>query len=134
MAEILASHIDKILRKGGMVCSEFSVEEMLDQQVALFAYLLDKDLFIEVYRNQLARRLLQEKSEDIEFEKMMITKLKLQCGMSTIKHLEGMIADLILTQEDIKLYENVQEQQRYGGGINDDNLDSQPVNKMEFQV
>ena len=31
------------------------------------------------------------KSEDIEFEKMMITKLKLQCGMSTIKHLEGMI-------------------------------------------
>jgi hypothetical protein len=30
MAEILASHIDKILRKGGMVGSEFSVEEMLD--------------------------------------------------------------------------------------------------------
>jgi len=31
MAEVLASHIDKILRKGGMKGSEFSVEDMLDQ-------------------------------------------------------------------------------------------------------
>ena len=51
MAEVLATHIDKLLRKGGMKGSEFSVEDMLDQQVALFAYLIDKDLFIEVYRN-----------------------------------------------------------------------------------
>ena len=51
MAELLSSHIDKLLRKGGMKGGDFGVEEMLDQQVALFAYLMDKDLFIEVYRN-----------------------------------------------------------------------------------
>jgi len=49
--------------------------------VELFAYLVDKDLFLEVYRNQLARRLLSDKCEDIEYEKTMITKLKVSCGL-----------------------------------------------------
>ncbi len=51
MAELLAGHIDKLLRRGGTKSAETSVEELLEQQVALFAYLVDKDLFLEVYRN-----------------------------------------------------------------------------------
>lgn len=77
MAELLATHIDKILRKGGIKGQEIALDEVLEHQVALFAHLIDKDLFLEVYKNQLARRLLQEKSEDIEHEKLMITKLKI---------------------------------------------------------
>ena len=53
-------------------------------------------MFLEVYRNLLARRLLTEKSDDIEMEKQLITNLKLSCGMSAIRKLEGMIADLAL--------------------------------------
>lgn len=56
--------------------------------------MIDKDLYLEVYRNQLARRLLQEKIEDMDAEKQMITNLKLNCGLAQIKKLEGMLVDL----------------------------------------
>lgn len=62
--------------------------------MALFTFLIDKDLYLEVYRNQLARRLLQEKIEDMDAEKQMITNLKLNCGLAQIKKLEGMLVDL----------------------------------------
>ena len=47
----------------------------------LFTYLYDKDLFLMVYRNQLGRRLLNETYEDFELEKLLITRLKVTCGM-----------------------------------------------------
>ena len=54
--------------------------------------------------NLLARRLLTDKSDDIEMEKQLITNLKLTCGMSAIRKLEGMIADLALAQEEQKKF------------------------------
>ncbi len=69
MAELLASHVDKIFRKGGSRDLKGTLDETLEQQVALFTFLIDKDLYLEVYRNQLARRLLQDKCEDLEAEK-----------------------------------------------------------------
>jgi len=84
------------------------MRELLDNICRLFNFLEEKDLFIEVYRNLLARRLLTDKSEDIEMEKQLITNLKLSCGMSAIRKLEGMIADLALAQEEkakFKTYE-----------------------------
>jgi len=62
-------------------------------------------MFIEVYRNQLARRLIQEKSEDIELEKTMITKLKMSCGLEQIKKLEGMLNDMKTAKEELKNFE-----------------------------
>jgi hypothetical protein len=50
--------------------------------VSLFTFVIDKDLYIEVFRNHLARRLLQDKSEDLEAEKQMITNLKINCGLA----------------------------------------------------
>ena len=73
--------------------------------MALFTFLIDKDLYLEVYRNQLARRLLQEKIEDMDAEKQMITNLKLNCGLAQIKNLEGMIVDLQKAKDDIKAFE-----------------------------
>jgi hypothetical protein len=70
----------------------------------LFNFLEEKDLFLEVYMNLLARRLLTDKSDDIEMEKQLITNLKLTCGMSAIRKLEGMIADLALAQEEQKKF------------------------------
>ena len=57
------------------------IDEQLDSLALLFAYLNDKDLFLLVFRNNLARRLLQEQFEDFELEKHVITRLKLVCGM-----------------------------------------------------
>lgn len=81
MAEILATYSDKIMLKGGMKGDRKAIDEQLDSLSLLFAYLHDKDLFLLVYRNALARRLLQESYEDYETEKNVITRLKLVCGM-----------------------------------------------------
>ena len=81
MAEILASYTDKILRKGGVKGEKKIVEDQLDNIALLFAYIYDKDLFLLVYRSHLARRLLQEVYEDFELEKLVVTRLKVTCGM-----------------------------------------------------
>ena len=81
MAEILATYTDKVLSKGGNKESGLTVEEVMEQQVKLFTFLIDKDLYIEVYHNNMARRMLQDRSEDAEAEKQMITKLKINCGL-----------------------------------------------------
>ena len=82
MAEVLASYSDKILKRGGTNKFNLNMEERIDELVSLFTFINDKDLYIEVYRNLLARRLLLGSSDDIESEKLMITKLKLCCGFS----------------------------------------------------
>ena len=58
-----------------------------------------------MFRNYLARRLLQDKSEDMEAEKLIITNMKVSCGMAQIKNLEGMMADIQTAKEEAKAYE-----------------------------
>ena len=81
MAEILAEYSDKILRKGGMKVDRASLDDHLDNVISLFTFLIDKDLYLMIFRYQLARRLLYEKYEDFDIEKSFITKLKLKSGM-----------------------------------------------------
>lgn len=56
------------------------IEQSLDDVVQLFSYLTDKDFFVEIYRGQLAKRLLLKRSKSDDAEKSMIQKLKLRCG------------------------------------------------------
>ena len=58
MAELLANYTDKVLRKGGMKVDQDSFTEFLDNLIWLFTFLIDKDLYLMVFKNQLARRLL----------------------------------------------------------------------------
>lgn len=58
----------------------------------------DKDLFIDVYRHGLAKRLLNDKVA-IEFEKSFIGKIKMSCGPQYTSKLEGMITDMNRSQE-----------------------------------
>ncbi len=62
MSELLAIYTDNVLRRGGMKIEETKQEEYLEKIVKLFTHLIDKDLFIEVFRSYLAKRLLNEKS------------------------------------------------------------------------
>jgi hypothetical protein len=64
MAEILSVYTDNILRKGGMksLAEVNKEEEHMKMIVQLFTHLVDKDLFVEVYRSYLGKRLLNEKS------------------------------------------------------------------------
>jgi len=70
--------------------------------VDLFSFLTDKDLFVEIYRNLLAKRLLYTSSSSEDAEKCMIAKLKLKCGAQFTSKLEGMITDLSIASETEK--------------------------------
>ena len=59
-------------------------------------YLTDKDLFAEIYRNQLAKRLLNQRSASDDAERLMIGKLKLRCGSQFTGKMEGMLNDLAI--------------------------------------
>lgn len=89
--------------------------------VELFSFLSDKDLFAEIYRNQLSKRLLYETSASEDAEKSMIAKLKMKCGAQFTSKLEGMITDLSLASDLQKDFREHTEQLAEGksalGGI-----------------
>lgn len=93
-AELLSTYCDRVLKSGGEKLSDSEVEENLEKVVQLFTYLTEKDLFAEIYRNQLAKRLLNQRSASDDMEKVMIAKLKMQCGTQFTSKMEGMLGDL----------------------------------------
>nr|GMD19989.1 cullin-1-like [Ipomoea batatas] len=100
-AELLASYCDNILKKGGSEkLSDEAIEETLDKVVKLLAYISDKDLFAEFYRKKLSRRLLFDKSANDDHERLILTKLKQQCGGQFTSKMEGMVTDLTLAKEN----------------------------------
>lgn len=72
---------------------------MLDQCVVLLSHLHDKDIFAEIYRSQLAKRLLNHRSVSTEAERRTISKMKLECGSSFTSKFEGMLNDFSLTDD-----------------------------------
>lgn len=56
--------------------SEQEIETILDKTMVLFRFLLEKDVFERYYKTHLAKRLLLNKSVSDDFEKNMISKLK----------------------------------------------------------
>ncbi|XP_073283891.1 cullin-1-like isoform X2 [Primulina huaijiensis] len=100
-AELLAAYCDNILKKGGSEkLSDEAIEETLDKVVKLLVYISDKDLFAEFYRKKLSRRLLFDKSANDDHERLILTKLKQQCGGQFTSKMEGMVTDLTLAKEN----------------------------------
>ncbi len=118
-AALIASFCDKVLKRTSERTAEDQIETTLTKivklhskrvekmikytrnecrsdQVDLFSFLTEKDSFAEIYRCQLAKRLLQESSAGDDLEKSLIQKLKLKCGAQFTCKLEGMITDLNL--------------------------------------
>merc|ERR1712228_59338 len=79
---------------GGIKMSDTELHAVLDKLVKLFAYIHDKDVFLEFYRKQLAKRLLTSKSCSEYAEQSFISQLKLRCGAQFTSKLDGMIKDI----------------------------------------
>lgn len=105
-ADILASFCDRLLKSGIERLSDREIEEFLDRVVDLFSYLNDKDIFSEMYRVKLAKRLLNQKSISIDLERYMIGRLKIKCGSQFTSKLEGMINDMALGEDQSKHFED----------------------------
>merc|ERR1711959_568098 len=120
-AALMSSFCDRILKKSGERLSDDAVEILLQKMVELFSFLTDKDLFAEIYRNQLSKRLLSETSASEDAEKSMIQKLKMKCGAQFTSKLEGMITDLSLAADIQKNFrdhcENIQDGKAALGNI-----------------
>mmetsp|Transcript_71001 Transcript_71001/g.199275 ORF Transcript_71001/g.199275 Transcript_71001/m.199275 type:complete len:622 (+) Transcript_71001:189-2054(+) len=95
-ADLMSSFCDRILKTGGEKLSDEDVESFLEKTVQLFSYLVDKDLFSEIYKNQLAKRLLNQRSASDDHERLMISKLKARCGSQFTGKMEGMLNDLAI--------------------------------------
>lgn len=107
-AELLAKHMDSILRGGGKSVgsgskggrgAEDDVEAALDSAMAIFRFIQGKDAFEAFYKKDLAKRLLFNRSFSIDMEKSAISKLKAECGAHFTSKLEGMFTDVELSKD-----------------------------------
>merc|ERR1719502_333494 len=121
-AECISSFCDRLLKTGGeKVKNDQETEEILEKAVQLFAYLQDKDLFAEIYRNQLAKRLLNNRSESDDMERTMIGKLKMRCGAQFTSKMEGMLNDLAVGLDHQNEFETYCREQITDGGVSSTN-------------
>merc|ERR1719155_303347 len=96
--ELLVTHADHIL-SGKRRLSDEELEMALDHAIQLFQFLSDKDLYIELYRERLAKRLLSKKYASIHSEKSMIVRMKTQQGAPFTTKLEGMVNDFTVGKD-----------------------------------
>ncbi|KAL8274169.1 hypothetical protein Esti_002011 [Eimeria stiedai] len=92
----LASYLDEFFRKGAKTASDQEVQETLEGLLALFRYLRDKDVFAAYYKQLLSRRLLQNRTANIEAEKDFVDRLRAECGQQYTAKLESMFRDLLV--------------------------------------
>jgi hypothetical protein len=67
---------------------------LTEEVIQVFKYIKSKDVFEEFYARGLCRRLLLKKSASLESERVMIAKLKYECGDLFTTKVEGMLKDL----------------------------------------
>jgi cullin-4 len=75
-AEMIAKHLDKLMRKGQGAMSDAAFDALLDSALGLYRFTDDKDVFRGFYLRAMAKRLLLEKSASHDFELAVLKKLK----------------------------------------------------------
>lgn len=98
-AELIAKYVDSKLKGGKKGLSEEELEIVLDKVLVLFRFIHGKDIFEAFYKKDLAKRLLLQKSSSFDAEKLMISKLKAECGASFTNKLEGMFKDIDISKD-----------------------------------
>lgn len=103
-AELIAKYLDSLLRSGSksarsVASNEDELESVMDKVIVIFRYIQGKDIFEAFYKKELAKRLLLGKSQSLDAEKSMISKLKSECGSSFTTKLEGMFKDINISKD-----------------------------------
>ncbi|KAK4264654.1 hypothetical protein QN277_025800 [Acacia crassicarpa] len=106
-SELVSTFCDNILKKGGgsEKLSDEAIDEILEKVVYLLVYHRDKDLFAEFYRKRFSRRLLYDRSANEDHEKNFLGKLKHQFGANYTSKMEGMMADLAISKDYQRSFE-----------------------------
>ena len=123
--EYLASYIDKLLKKMDNNISEYGYEEYLKDLIRFMNFIVNKDVFFEHYRSYLSNRLLNRISISKDYEKTMISEMKIMNGFMFTSKLEGMMIDIQVNSSVIdKFYDQIG---------SDNHLHIQFGNKIDFQ-
>eukprot|EP00049_Salpingoeca_infusionum_P008577 m.142202 g.142202 ORF g.142202 m.142202 type:complete len:734 (-) comp14052_c0_seq1:249-2450(-) len=98
-AEYLARAFDDILKNSEKTMTGDEARTSVKELMRLFKMLDDRDIFERYYKQQLARRLLLNKSASDELERFVLQLLRAECGHSFTQKLEGMFKDTLLAPE-----------------------------------
>lgn len=93
---ILPLHLDKHLRR---TFSSSDSLKIINNVFNIFMSVPEKDIFIEIHRNLLSKRLLSDDFNSLENEKAFIGKLKLACGFTYTSNVEGMLGDFNISRD-----------------------------------
>jgi len=92
--ELLGQYVDALMKRDaelGITTAEGETA-CVEKCTQLFTYLQEKDVFQELYKTKLAKRLLQTNPNE-DLERSMLEKLQREMGKSYTHHLEGMLKD-----------------------------------------
>merc|ERR1719433_163208 len=114
-ADFLARHANQLLTGGFERMSGPEVATALDDMMTVFRYISDKDIFEDFYKNHLAHRLLQGKSQDDANERAVISKLKAECGHQFTSKMEGMFKDISASRSLQHKWQQFQQKKKVPG-------------------
>lgn len=76
-----------------MKLTDTELDNQLTRCIEVFSNLIDKDLFADLHRTLLSKRLLNKRSISTDAEKSLVGMMKMQCGAQFTSKLEGMLND-----------------------------------------
>ncbi len=98
-SEYVSLFVDDNFKRGLRGKSDVEIDAALDKATTMIRHLTDKDMFERYYQKHLARRLLHNKSENPEAEKLMIGRMQQELGKSFTSKFEGMFKDMTTSEE-----------------------------------
>ena len=100
----LTLYADVLQKKEIKNMADQEIDSVFNSLIVLFRYLNDKDIFENLYKEALAFRLLDSSSLSDDSEKLMVKKLKIECGSQYTAKMEGMINDMKNAKDVIREY------------------------------
>ncbi|KAJ1902141.1 hypothetical protein LPJ66_000230 [Kickxella alabastrina] len=110
-AQLVAKFIDQCLRSGSKISTDDDLDKLLDRVLVLFRFIQGKDIFEAYYKRDMAKRLLYNKSVSVDAERMMLQRLKTECGAGFTKQLEGMYRDMEISDDITAKFVDLQQAQ-----------------------
>ena len=104
-AKALVFYLDELFKTEFKTLEESEINEKLDKVIQIFRYLLDKDVFEGYYKNAFAKRLLDVSAINEDVEKVLLLKLKEECGFAFTQRLEVMFKDIKMSEELTKEFQ-----------------------------
>jgi cullin 3 len=93
-----------LLSKNSARNQELQIDQQVEKILGVFRHIKSRDIFETFYGLFLARRLLSDLSASDDFERLMISKWKIECGAKNANKFETMMKDIQATNHELNEY------------------------------